>query len=351
MKVPAVIAAGDRRAAKAVQGESKPYLPIAGAPLVVHAVRVLQAVPEVSEVLLVGDAPRLERTLADAGIEAELTKRLTIVPQFRNLYENAWESYRRLLPDAGPAGRDPESEADLDQFVLYLSADLPFATPQEISAFVRQSLETGADYGLGLVTEESMTDFYPEDGKPGIRMAYFNLRQGRVRQSNLHLVRPARLGRRHRIEEMYEHRHQRELGPILALGWRILVGDGGGASVLLFYVLMHLAGVLDRRGMRRSADWLRALIDIGRVERACSKLLDTRFRFVVTEAGGCAVDIDLDEDYEIACARFDEWWPAQQRKAEAVYGPRALPAETRGEIHVMPERPASEPPEASEVPR
>lgn len=342
MQVPAVIAAGDRRAAKAVRGESKPYLSIAGASLVERAVRVLQAVPEVSEVIVVGDAPRLEKTFGAAGLEAELTKPLTILPQFNNVYENAWESYRRLLPGAGPSGRDPESDADADQFVLYLSADLPFATPQEISAFIHQSLATGADYGLGLVTEESMADFYPQGGKPGIRMAYFNLRQGRLRQSNLHLVRPARLGRRHRIEEMYEHRHQRELGQILKLGWRILTGEGGGATVLVFYGLMHFAGVLDRRGQRRLADWLRAMIDLGRVERACGRLLDTQFRFVITEAGGCAVDIDLDEDYETACARFEDWWPAQRRKAEAVYGPPALPAEARGEMRVMPEHPASE---------
>lgn len=342
MQVPAVIAAGDRRAARAVRGESKPFLAIAGVPLVVHAVRALQAVPEVSEVLVVGDAPRLEQTFADAGIEAELTKPLTILPQLRNVYENAWESYRRLLPGARLAGRDPETDEDADQFVLYLSADLPFATPQEISAFIQQSLATGADYGLGLVTEESMADFYPADGKPGIRMAYFNTRQGRFRQSNLHLVRPARLGRRQRIEEMYEHRHQRELGQIIKLGWRILMSQGGGATVVLFYALMHFAGVLDRRGMRRLADWLRATIDIGRVERGCGRLLDTHFRFIVTEAGGCGVDIDLDEDYEIACARFADWWPAQRRRAEHVYGPRVLPAEAGGELRVLPEGEASE---------
>jgi hypothetical protein len=56
------------------------------------------------------------------------------------------------------------------------------------------------------------------------------------------------------------------------------------------------------------------------------------------------VDIDLDEDYEIACARFDDWWPAQRRKAEEVYGPLPLPlpAEAPGELRVMPERPSSE---------
>ena len=56
-----------------------------------------------------------------------------------------------------------------------------------------------------------MRAFYPEaPGKGGIHMAYFNLREGRFRQSNLHLIRPGRVLNRCYVEEMYEHRHQRE---------------------------------------------------------------------------------------------------------------------------------------------
>ncbi len=48
----------------------------------------------------------------------------------------------------------------------------PLATAQEISLFVRRSLERDCDYALGLVTEESMRAFDPEStGGPGIRMA------------------------------------------------------------------------------------------------------------------------------------------------------------------------------------
>src|SRR5690606_11908696 len=160
--VPAVVAAGDRRAARAVHGESKPYLMLAGRPLVAHVVEALQAVPEVSEVWVVGDSARLDRVFADPAEQKALRKPLHVVEQFRNLYENAWETYRRLLPGAGPEGRDPADPGDEEIAVLYLSADLPFATPEEISAFVRQSLAADCDYALGLCTEESMTGFYPE---------------------------------------------------------------------------------------------------------------------------------------------------------------------------------------------
>jgi GTP:adenosylcobinamide-phosphate guanylyltransferase len=325
--VPAIVAAGDRRAAKAVYGESKPYLQLAGRTLVEHTVATLQRVPEVSEVWVVGNAERLERTLASESFQRELRKPLRIVPQFRNLYENAWQTYRRVLPGAGPEGRDPVSPEDADTIVLYLSADLPFATPQEISEFVRRSLDVGCDYALGLVTEEAMEGFYPPaPDEPGIQMAYFNLREGRFRQSNLHLVRPAKLGNRHYVEDLYEHRYQKEFWHIVALAWRLLRSEEGGLRILVYYGLMHLASLADRRGWRRLADWLRRGITLPRVEATCGALLRTGFRFVVTDVGGCAVDIDNEPDYDTAKIRYEDWRKAQRARAESLYGPLPLPA-------------------------
>jgi GTP:adenosylcobinamide-phosphate guanylyltransferase len=328
--VPAVVAAGDRRAAKAVYGESKVYLELGGLPLVAHVVAALQRVPEVSEVWVVGDPERLAEALGSERLRAELRKPLHIIPQFRNLYENAWESYRRLLPGAGPQGRDP-GPADEDLQVLYLSADLPFATPQEIGAFVREGMRLDVSYALGLVSEEAMTDFAPRDpGEPGIRMAYFNLREGRFRQSNLHLVRPARIVNRHYIEEMYEHRYQKQFGNIVGLAWRLLRDERGGVAILYYYGLMHLAAILDRWGLRRLADVVRGRIPIQRIEAGVSTLLRASFRFVATQAGGCAVDIDNEEDFDAARARFEQWRALQQARAERLYGPVALPASAGG---------------------
>lgn len=319
MSVPAIVAAGDLRAAKAIHGESKAYLELGGAALVVRAVATLQAVPEVSEVWVVGNAERLERAFGQEALRAALRKPLHVVPQFRNLYENGWETYRRLLPGAGPQGRDP-GPADADRAVLFVPADIPFATPQEISVFVQRSLEARCDYALGLVTEESMRGFYPAaPGEPGIRMAYFNLREGRYRQSNLHLIRPARIGNRHYIDEMYEHRHQREFGQIVALAWRLLRSEGG-LGVVTFFLLMHLAGLADRWRLVRLADALRQLIPIGRIERGVSLLLRASFRLIVTEAGGSAVDIDTEEDFDAARLRFEVWSKAQRERAVRLYG-------------------------------
>ena len=291
-----------------------------------HTVLALQDVPEISEVWVVGNAPRLEAALGGQELVSRLRKRLTIVPQFRNLFENVWQTYRRTLPGAGLEGRDPGPEDDEGR-ALFLSADLPFATPEEISAFVRLSLAAGCDYALGLTTEAGMADFHVgPPGEDGIDMAYFNTHEGRFRQNNLHLVRPTHLGNRHYIEEMYEHRYQREIGNIIALAWRILWGEGGGPSVLFYYGLMHLAGVADRRGWRRLADRVRRWVRIPRIEAGISKLLRTRFRFVVTEAGGCAVDIDNEHDFDVARCGFEHWQARQIARARELYGPLAVGA-------------------------
>jgi len=331
LRIPAVVAAGDRGAAKAVYGESKVYLEVGGRPLVSHVVLALQEVPEVSEVYVIGDAERLEKVLAEPSLRAALRKPLHVIPQLRNLYENAWQAYRRVLPGAGSEGRDPASESDLDFWALYLSGDIPFATPQEISDFVHRTLATGADYGLGLVTEESMRDFLPAaPGEPGIHMACFNLREGRFRQSNLHFVKVGRLQNRHYIEDMYEHRYQRELWPIVALAWQLLWSERGGVSVVFFYGLMHLAAVADRWGLRRVADFVRRAIPIARVERAISGLLGTRFRFVATDVGGCAVDIDNEADLDAARAGFARWRALQEERARRL-GAGAPPQRATGE--------------------
>jgi hypothetical protein len=323
MGFPAVVTAGDRGAARAVHGESKVFLEVGGRPLVAWVVTCLQRVPEVSEVWVVGDRERLERVFQRPEISAEIAKPLHLLDQFGNLYENLWESYRRLLPGAGAQGREPE-ESDAEQRVLFLSGDLPFATPQEISQFVRRSLACGAEYALGLVTEESMAGFRAgAPGAPGIHLATFNLREGRFRQSNLHLVQPARVRNRALIEQMYEKRHQRELADTVGLGWRLL--RRGGLAVLWYFLLMHVAGFADRRGWRRLADGLRRFVPLARVARGCGELLGTKFQFVSTEVGGCAIDIDTEPDYDTSLARFDEWREQQAQRAERLGGPLPLP--------------------------
>jgi len=324
--IPAIVTAGEGAASKNVRGDNKAYLELGGLPLVVRVVRVLQAVPEISEVWIVGNRERLEALFAQPDVAAGIAKPLHIVSQQRNLYENAWQTFRRLLPGAGSEGRDPVGD-DVDRAVLYLSSDLAFPTAAEISEFLRRSQSLDCDYAVGLVPEESLRDFAPAaPGDPGLEFAFFNLREGRFRQSNLHFAKPARIGNRHYIEDMYEHRYQKEFGNIARLAWTILRSEQGGLRILFLYLLIHLAGVANRNGFRGVSNWLRRFVPMASVERSISSLLRTDYRFVVTEAGGCAVDIDNDHEYEVASRQFEEWTAAQRKKAERLYGRGELTA-------------------------
>jgi hypothetical protein len=329
VSISAIVTAGDGKASKFVYGDNKVYLELGGRALVARVVAVLQRVPEVSDVWVVGNAERLQQLFSREDLRAEIHKPLHIVPQLRNLYENAWQTFRRLLPGAGADGRDPEGD-EIDRPVLYISGDLPFATSQEISAFIRSGTALDCDYAVGLVSAESIADFHPTaPGEPRIRVAYFNVREGRFRQSNLHLAKPARIGNRQYIEDMYEHRYQKEFVHIARLAWTILTSEQGGWRILFLYFLIHLAGVANRHGFQRISDAFRRFVSLEAVERAISSLLRTDYRFAITEAGGCAIDIDKECEYDAAEQRFDEWSAAQIEKAERLYGPPPL---TPGEV-------------------
>ena len=324
-RVCAVVAAGDQRASRDIYGQSKVYLEVAGRPLVTHVVATLQKVPEVSSVWVVGDAERLEAVFADREIRSQLTKPLYIVPQFRSLYENAWETFRRTLTGNPQEGRDP-TEDELDREILFLSSDLPFATSRELSNFIHVSRKQECDYALGLVSEAALIPFRPSEGKPGIEVACFNTRDGRLRQNNLHFVKPARLGNRHLVEQVYEHRHQREWRDMLGLSWRLLRSERGGLSVVAAYLMLHVAGLADRWHLRRLADALRQRVTVERVESGIGRLLDARFRLVIIEDGGAAIDIDTEEEYDAVQQRFQDWREMQEALADKLYGPLPLGA-------------------------
>ncbi len=324
--LPAIVTAGDSRAAKAVYGENKVFLPVAGLPLVAHVVLTLQRVPEVSEVWVVGNRERLEEVFARPDLRGAVEKPLHFVAQGRSLLENAWETYRCVLAQDPAAGRDPRP-GELDTPVLYLSGDLPLATPQEISAFIRDCLALPrCDYAFGYAPEESLQDFLATEGEEGgIHIAYFNLRDGRVRQNNLHFARPARIGNRDRINDMYEHRHQRQFWHMGALAWKVFFSRGGGPVIVLLYGMMHLAGLADRWKMRALADRLRGWVTLRRNEEVISRLLDAHFCFVASQVGGCAIDVDTEQEYDAVRAHFGRWRQAQAERALALHGP--LPAE------------------------
>ena len=322
--IPAIVTAGDTRAAKAVYGESKVFLPVADRAIVAHVVLALQDVPEISEVWVVGDRERLGEVFSAADLRQAIRKPLYLVPQGRNLLENAWETYRCVISRDPERGRDPRPD-EMDLQVLYISGDLPFATALEISAFVQAGLaHEDCDYAFGYVREEALEGFLPSSpGESGIEVAYFNLRDGRVRQNNLHFARPARIANRERINDMYEHRHQRQFWHMGALAWKVFFSRGGGPIIVFLYMCMHLAGLADRWKLRGLADRLRGWVTLRRNEEVIGRLLAARFCFLATEAGGCAIDVDTEQEYDAVKLHFEDWTRAQRARAQALYAPQS----------------------------
>ena len=252
---------------------------------------------------------RLERAIAEygcLGLAASVGRPIHVVPQRDSLYENVWHTFLRLLPPGNPNAEHP---------ILVVPTDIPLVVPEEISDFVVKALEADADYALGLSPEVALAPFQPRNGEAGIEMAYFNLAEGRYRQNNLHLVRPLKMGNRHYIQDVYENRFQKELGSMLRLGWRILYNEWRNLWVLGLYALLHVAGLLERRGWPRAADVVRSRVSIYSVERGLSAVLRTRLRFVYTGLGGAAIDVDNEADLDATEKMHGRWKAMQARMA------------------------------------
>ena len=309
MGVQAVLLAGDRGASRAVQGRSKAFVEVGGKPMLVHVLEAVLHTPEVREVFVVGDAIRLEKTVAEFGCQklaSALAKPVHIVPQWNTLFENVWNTFLRTLPNGRRDGDD-------DHGILVVPSDIPLVIPEEIGDFVRQARSLDADYVIGLTPADALLRFASDGEQQGVEMASFNLAEGRYRQNNLHWVKPLRMGNRHYIQDMYEHRYQKELGSMIGLAWRIFRKEFRNLWVLWLYALMHVAGILDRRGHPRAADRARSWVSLSAVERGVGALLRTRMRTVVTGLGGAALDVDNDHDFAVVDKNLARWKALQIR--------------------------------------
>ncbi len=313
--VQALLLAGDGRHSRSIAGRSKGFVEIAGRPMFLHVLETLLKTPEVCEIFVVGNAPAIEAELRRSDLLERafaLGCPVHVIPQRATLYENVWHGFLAAQP---PGPVDPDRE------ILVVPADIPLAIPAEISQFIAQAWAADAEYALGLTPDLALKPFSPSGDQPGIEMACFNLADGRFRQNNLHLVRPIRILNRHYIEDMYESRYQKELGSMLRLVWRLLRREYRQLWVLMPYAVLHVAGVLDRRGHARASRFVRGFVSLATVERASSGILRTRFRTVTTGFGGAALDIDNDEDRAVAEKMLGSWRALQTERA----GPAMLP--------------------------
>jgi hypothetical protein len=313
-----IVTAGDRGASRAVLEKNKVFLPLAGIPLINYVLSAVEQVPCVSRIFVVGNVAQLRAALAISNNPFRGSRPLYLLEQGNTLYENVWNTFLHTLPDF-EAGMDwhPYLDTPLaDKAVLVMPGDIPLATSFEIEAFIAACDLTKYDYCLGLTAEPALRPYYPQPGQPGIRMAYFAMRDLQGRQNNLHLVKPFRMGNRHYIQKVYDARYQREWYNIVKLCWELCTTQKGSLRVGGYFLRMHLARYLSLLGCQRVALLRPFFLEASFVASLLSHLLQTRFTTVMTDYGGCALDIDNVEHYEALCANFERWMAHQQALAQ-----------------------------------
>lgn len=317
--VDVVVVAGDRRASKAVLGESKVFLSVAGAPVLHHVVSAVERARTVRRIFVVGDRPRIERSLGAADTPIRGLRPLVVVDQGDTLYANVWAGLRAALGPAAPPSpaSDDLSDEVRDTALLLVTGDAPLLVPEEIDELVEAGDLTRFDYVLGVTAESTLAPYYPRDDRPGIRMTYWDTRDLGWRQANLHLFRPFRIGNRGYVERLYELRYQRDwLNMMRLVAWLRRHGHLSRHTVAAF-------GALQLARLARRFDVLRAplvrplLLDRARMEAVVSALMRTRFTIVETHYGGGALDIDDADAYRAITANFDRWMAHQAEIARA----------------------------------
>lgn len=309
-----IITAGDRAASRPVLGDNKAFLPLQGIPLLNYVVSAVERAQCTGRIFVVGDTARLAAALAVPNTPVRGLRPLRLLEQGNTLYENAWNAFLTTLPDYTPGTdwrRYLETPA-IDKAVLVIPGDVPLATPEEIDAFVEGCDLTHYDYCLGMSSEAVLRPYYPQADRPGIKMAYFTMRDLRARQNNLHLVKPLRLGHRDYIQKVYEFRYQREWRNIVRVIWELCTTQNGSLRVATYYLFLHAARLLTTLGLQHLRLLRPLFLELPVVASVLSQLLHTRFTVVLTPYGGCALDVDKAEHYAAICANFPAWIAHQQ---------------------------------------
>lgn len=292
-------------------GVLKGLLDLAGAPVFTHVLASLERSACVERIYLVGPEERLAEALRGPKVPFEGRKPLTILPQWENLYLNIWNTFQRVIQDQE---RIDPSVTPEDLAVLIVPCDIPLLVPEEVEEFVQNSDMERFDYVVGISSAQTLSRYYPQKHRRGIRLMCFHVREGSFRQNNLHLVRPLRLGNRAYIQKIYDYRLQREWGSVMRLLWEIFRAEEATVTTATWYLMLHLAALLHgipKVPLYRLPAWC---LPKERLERSVSRLLKTRFSTVETHFGGAAMDIDTPEHYGVIQENFEIWMKMQKEE-------------------------------------
>ncbi len=305
----AILLAGDRRASIQVRNENKAFLELRGVPLFIHVLRALLGSDHVGKVVVVGPLDRVQAALEAHGIADDVV----LVEQRDNMIDNFKAGYVASLGlDSVVDFWDLKGTVHEDTPALVSPCDIPLLTSAEVDEFIVRSNMHEYDYSIGVTSKNVLSHYHPKEGKSGIRMIYFHVKEDLMRHNNLHLAKPLRFEHLDYIEKMYEWRYQtrfanilRMLFSLLSNGWRLM------KSVRIF-ILMQLSLYYDRHGHPSLSDRLRSLVGFNRLSEGIGNALGARMQIVYTHFGGAALDADNEMDLAVIEEHYDEWMEYQR---------------------------------------
>ncbi|HBA26846.1 MAG TPA: hypothetical protein DCY98_05575 [Nitrospinae bacterium] len=319
MKYDTILLTGDKKASRSVFGMNKSMIELNGIPLFMYVLSELQDVDYIGNIYVVGPKSKIEELLKkhtnppsfppfSKGGEGGFKKNVIIVEQKANLYENIWHTFLSTLSSPSSPSKD-----DMDKAVFVVAGDMPLATSFEIGEFLSKSDTANYDYCIGMTPEAVLRYYYPSDKKPGIKLAYLNLKESKYRISNLHLVKPFKIANREYIEKVYEYRYQKDIRNIAKLTLEIIRRHAGFKS-LLFYIFVQMSLFLSHIHLEFLSRFFRQFVSIKVAELIVSNVLKTRLKLIETSFGGAALDVDNERDFNIIKVMHKEWMEHQEMK-------------------------------------
>lgn len=194
MKVDAVVLAGGDGAVVDPTCRFKGLLPVAGKPMVEWVVDALRAAETVADVAVV--VPSAE----ELGAWADRVDKLVVSNGgFMDNVIAGVESFR------------------VDRPILLATGDLPTLQGSDVDAFVRASLETGADFTYPLIPKEAMLEQYP-----GSERTFVKLSTGSYTGGNMGVLNPALVIQNRALGQKLFDRRKNALQMARAIGFRFV---------------------------------------------------------------------------------------------------------------------------------
>ena len=308
--VDTIILAGEGSGSRKVAGKSKSSLIVEELPLLVHVIQALELVARVNRICIVGPKNAINEILANYSSELIGNKKILVTEQRGDLYQNFMVGLSSLIPEYQP-GMEEEIPAIKNKQVFTIPVDLPLISPKEIDEFLDNASKRDLDYCIGMTEEEYLRPFYPDGDRPGIIMNLLHLKEGSFRLNNLHLARPFRIENRRFIEKLYQRRHQRRILNIVATLYDFIVTERMGLRPIGLFIMLEMSVLLRHLNMQGPLEIIRNRCLESSVTRYACKLLKTRVGIVKTTQGGCAIDIDSEDDFSTVQTRYREWHARQ----------------------------------------